>query len=161
MEDDTMLNRIVLIGRLTRDPEQSYATSGVAIAKFSVAVDRPLRNENGERDTDFIDCVAFKQRAEFLHKYVHKGRLVAVEGRLQIRQWVAQDGSKRRSAEVLVDSVETLERARETGDEDGAGSAGGYGGPAGGFGQSSAPRQPMAPPPPTSIDDHPDPFGDE
>ncbi|MCX6362366.1 MAG: single-stranded DNA-binding protein [Armatimonadetes bacterium] len=156
-----MLNRIVLIGRLTRDPEQSYATSGVAIAKFSVAVDRPIRNENGERDTDFIDCVAFKQRAEFLHKYARKGRLVAVEGRLQIRQWQAQDGSKRRSAEVVADNVELLDRAREPGDEDGGGgSAGGYGGPAGGFGQSSAPRPPMAPPP-TSIDDHPDPFGDE
>src|SRR5947208_2910151 len=105
-----MLNRIVLIGRLTRDPESQYTPSGVALAKFSVAVDRPTKNqETGERETDFIDIVAWRRTAEFVTQYLGKGRLVAVEGRLQIRSWVAQDGSKRRSAEVVADNVQGLD----------------------------------------------------
>lgn len=154
-----MLNRIVLIGRLTRDPEQSYATSGVAIAKFRIAVDRPIRNENGEKETDFIDCVAFKQRAEFVSKYVGKGRLVSVDGRLQIRSWVAQDGTKRTGTEVIVDNVDTLDRAREPADGDGA-VAGQGGSQSASFGSSAPSRGPMVPPV-SSIDDQPDPFGDE
>src|SRR5882757_11168540 len=110
-----MLNRIVLIGRLTRDPESQYTPSGVALAKFSIAVDRPTKNqETGERETDFIDIVAWRRTAEFVTQYIGKGRLVAVEGRLQIRSWVAQDGSKRRSAEVIADSVQGLDKPRES-----------------------------------------------
>lgn len=109
-----MLNRIVLIGRLTRDPEAQYTTSGIAVTRFSIAVDRPFKNtETGEKETDFIDIVAWRRTAEFVTQYLTKGRLVAVEGRLQIRNWVAQDGTKRRSAEVVADNVQGLDRARE------------------------------------------------
>jgi single-strand DNA-binding protein len=109
-----MLNRIILIGRLTRDPECSYTQSGIQVAKFTLAVDRYTRDkETGNKETDFIDCVAWRQRAEFLEQYVKKGRLVAVEGRLQIRTWEAQDGTRRKAAEVQVDSVEPLDRPRD------------------------------------------------
>jgi single-strand DNA-binding protein len=91
-----MLNRVVLIGRLTRDPESQYTPSGVAIAKFTIAVDRFSKNpETGEKETDFIPVVAFRRSAEFVTQYITKGRLVAVEGRIQVRSWVAQDGQKR------------------------------------------------------------------
>jgi single-strand DNA-binding protein len=120
IREKTMLNRIVLIGRLTRDPESQYTTNGIQIAKFSVAVDRISKNpETGEKETDFIDIVAWRRTAEFVTQYLGKGRLVAVEGRLQIRSWVAQDGTKRRAAEVVADSVQGLDRPRE-GDGGGA-----------------------------------------
>lgn len=110
-----MLNRIVLIGRLVRDPESSYTGGGIPVARFTIAVDRYTKNaETGLKETDFIDCVAWRQRADFVTSYVKKGRLVAVEGRLQIRQWEAQDGSRRRTAEVQVDSIEPLDRPRDT-----------------------------------------------
>jgi single-strand DNA-binding protein len=110
-----MINRIVLVGRLTRDPESQYTPNGIAVAKFSVAVDRPSKNaETGEKETDFIDIVAWRRTAEFVTQYLTKGRLVAVEGRLQIRSWVAQDGSKRRAAEVVADNVQGLDRPRDT-----------------------------------------------
>jgi single-strand DNA-binding protein len=110
-----MINRIVLVGRLTRDPESQYTPNGIAVAKFSVAVDRPSKNaETGEKETDFIDIVAWRRTAEFVTQYLTKGRLVAVEGRLQIRSWVAQDGTKRRAAEVVADNVQGLDRPRDT-----------------------------------------------
>ena len=109
-----MVNRIVLVGRLTRDPESQYTTNGVAIAKFGIAVDRFSKNpETGEKETDFIDIVTFRRTAEFVTQYLTKGTLVAIEGRLQIRSWVAQDGTKRKAAEVVADNVQGLERARE------------------------------------------------
>lgn len=112
-----MLNRIILIGRLVRDPESSYTGGGIPVARFTIAVDRFTKNaETGLKETDFIDCVAWRQRAEFVANYVKKGRLVAVEGRLQIRQWEAQDGSRRRSAEVQVDNLQPLDRARDAED---------------------------------------------
>src|ERR1044071_10214101 len=109
-----MVNRIVLVGRLTRDPESQYTTNGIAIAKFGIAVDRFSKNqETGEKETDFIDIVAFRRQAEFATQYLTKGRLVAIEGRLQIRSWVAQDGTKRKSAEIVADNVNTLDRPRD------------------------------------------------
>lgn len=109
-----MLNRVILIGRLVRDPDCSYTTNGIPLAKFTLAVDRPVRtDESGQRETDFIDCVAWRQRADFIERYVKKGRLVAVEGRLQIRQWEAADGSRRRAAEIQVDQVQALDRPRD------------------------------------------------
>ncbi len=109
-----MLNRVILIGRFVRDPECSYTPSGIPLAKFTLAVDRPVRDaETGQRETDFIDCVAWRQRADFIERYVKKGRLVCVEGRLQIRQWEAQDGSRRRSAEIQVDQIQPLEKPRD------------------------------------------------
>lgn len=109
-----MLNRITLIGRLTRDPEPKYTSTGVAVVNFAIAVDRHTKNaETGENETDFIDIVAFRKTAEFVTQYLNKGRLVAVDGRLQIRSWVAQDGTKRMRAEVVADSVQGLDRPKE------------------------------------------------
>lgn len=101
-----MLNRIVIMGRLTRDPELKQTPSGVNVASFTVAVDRDFKNrETGEKATDFIDCVAWRQTAEFASRYLTKGRMVAVEGRLQIREWTDREGGKRRSAEVVADNI--------------------------------------------------------
>ena len=100
-----MLNHITLMGRLVRDPELRRTGSGVAVASFTLAVDRDFgKNENGEKETDFIDCVAWRQTGEFVSKYFAKGRMAVVSGRLQIRPWTDKDGGKRRSAEILVDN---------------------------------------------------------
>ena len=101
-----MLNHIVIMGRLTRDPELRRTGSGIAVASFSVAVDRDFgKNENGEKETDFIDCVAWRQTGEFVSKYFTKGSMIVVSGRLQIRNWNDKEGNKRRSAEVVADNV--------------------------------------------------------
>lgn len=101
-----MLNHIVVMGRLTRDPELRRTGSGVAVTSFSLAVDRDFANkENGTRETDFIDCVAWRQTGEFVSKYFTKGRMAVVTGRLQIRNWTDKDGNKRRTAEIVADSV--------------------------------------------------------
>ena len=101
-----MLNHIIIMGRLTRDPELRRTGSGVAVASFTVAVDRDFGNrDNGEKETDFIDCVAWRQTGEFVSKYFTKGRMAVVSGRLQIRNWTDKDGNKRRSAEVVADNV--------------------------------------------------------
>ena len=101
-----MLNHIIIMGRLTRDPELRRTGSGVAVASFTVAVDRDFGNrDNGEKETDFIDCVAWRQTGEFVSKYFTKGRMAVVSGRLQIRGWTDKDGNKRRTAEVVADNV--------------------------------------------------------
>ena len=101
-----MLNHIVMMGRLTRDPELRHTQAGTAVASFTVAVDRDFKDkETGERKTDFIDCVAWRSTGEFVDKYFAKGRMAVVEGRLQLRDWTDKEGNKRRSAEVLVSSV--------------------------------------------------------
>ena len=100
-----MLNRIIIMGRLTRDPELRHTQSGTAVASFSLAVDRDFKNQNGEKETDFIDVVAWRNSAEFVSRYFTKGRMAVVEGRLQIRPWQDRDGNKRRSAEVVADNV--------------------------------------------------------
>lgn len=100
-----MLNRIILMGRLTRDPELRRTQSGTAVTSFSLAVDRDFKSQNGEKETDFIDIVAWRATAEFVSKYFAKGRMAVVEGRLQLRDWTDRDGNKRRSAEVLANSV--------------------------------------------------------
>ena len=101
-----MLNRIILMGRLTRDPELRHTQSGTAVASFSLAVDRDFKSrDSGEKATDFIDIVAWRNTAEFVSKYFTKGRMAVVEGRLQIRDWTDRDGGKRRSAEVVADNV--------------------------------------------------------
>ena len=100
-----MLNFIVIMGRLTRDPEIRRTASGTAVANFSVAVDRDFPSQDGSRETDFIDCVAWKQTAEFLGKYFSKGKQIVVKGRLQIRSWTDKDRNKRRTAEIVADSV--------------------------------------------------------
>ena len=151
-----MLNHITIMGRLTRDPELRRTGSGVAVASFTLAVDRDFSpKDGGERETDFIDCVAWRQTGEFVSKYFTKGRMAVVSGRLQIRNWNDKDGNKRRSAEVVADNVYFGDSRRE--DQGGAsfgGNAyggnsygGGYGAPApaaGGFGGYAAPSGPSA-----------------
>jgi single-strand DNA-binding protein len=100
-----MLNHIVLMGRLTRDPELRRTGTGIAVASFSLAVDRDYAAQGAERETDFIDIVAWRNTAEFVSKYFTKGRMAVVSGRLQIRNWNDKDGNKRRSAEVVADNV--------------------------------------------------------
>ena len=101
-----MLNHIVLMGRLTRDPELRYTQSQTPVASFSLAVDRDFGGRDGsERQTDFIDIVAWRSTAEFVSKYFTKGSMAVVSGRLQIRDWTDRDGNKRRSAEVVADNV--------------------------------------------------------
>ena len=101
-----MLNHIIIMGRLTRDPELRRTGSGVAVASFTVAVDRDFGGrDGGEKETDFIDCVAWRQTGEFVSKYFTKGRMAVVSGRLQIRSWTDKDGNKRRTAEVVADNV--------------------------------------------------------
>ena len=131
-----MLNHIVIMGRLTRDPELRRTATGTAVASFSLAVDRDFgKSENGERETDFIDCVAWRQTGEFVSKYFTKGRMAVVSGRLQIRSWTDKEGNKRRTAEVVADNV-YFGDSRRDGDNAGAysapaaGSFGGYSAPA-------------------------------
>ena len=101
-----MLNHITIMGRLTRDPELRRTGSGVPVTSFTLAVDRDFADkQSGEKETDFIDCVAWRNTAEFVDKYFSKGRMAVVSGRLQIRNWTDKDGNKRRSAEVVADNV--------------------------------------------------------
>ena len=101
-----MLNHITIMGRLTRDPELRRTGSGIAVASFTVAVDRDFADkQSGEKETDFIDCVAWRQTGEFVSKYFTKGRMSVVSGRLQIRSWTDKDGNKRRTAEIVADNV--------------------------------------------------------
>lgn len=101
-----MLNKIFLMGRLTRDPELRRTQGGTPVASFTLAVDRDFKDKSsGERATDFIDCVAWRQTGEFAHKYFSKGRMAVVEGRLQVRSWTDKDGNKRRTTEVIADSI--------------------------------------------------------
>lgn len=107
------MNHIALIGRLTREPELRYTPGGTAVANFDLAVDRPAPNQQGERETDFIRIVCWQKVAENVANYVKKGRLVGVEGRLQIRSYETQDGQKRRVAEVVASQVQFLDRGRD------------------------------------------------
>ena len=103
-----MLNRVVLIGRLTKDPELRYTGTGVAVVSFSLAVDRGYKSASGERETDFINIVAWRGLAENCANYLSKGKLAAVDGRLQIRSYDAKDGTKRTAAEVVADDLRFL-----------------------------------------------------
>ena len=106
-----MLNRIIVMGRMTRDPELRRTGSGTAVVSFSLAVDRDFKSQSGEKETDFIDVVAWRNTAEFVSKYFSKGRMAVVEGRLQLR-----DCNKRRSAEIVADSVYFGDSKRDGGD---------------------------------------------
>lgn len=99
-----MLNQITIMGRLTKDPELRRTGSGVAVTSYTVAVDRDF-GQDGKKETDFIDCVAWRQTGEFVSKYFTKGSMIVVSGRLQIRSWTDKDGGKRRTAEVVTDNV--------------------------------------------------------
>ena len=145
-----MLNRIIIMGRLTRDPELRHTQTGTAVASFTLAVDRDFKDKStGERSTDFIDVVAWRQTGEFVSRYFTKGRMAVVEGRLQIRDWTDKDGGKRRSAEIVADNVYFGDSKRDgdggyqsSGYASGGGySGGGYpgGGYSGGYAAPSAP----------------------
>lgn len=107
-----MLNRIQLIGRLTRDPELRYVSNGHPMAQFTLAVDRDFKNAAGDREADFVNCVTWRKLAEQVGQYCARGRLVAVEGRLQTRSYEAQDGSRRKVTEVVGDRVWFLDSPR-------------------------------------------------
>ena len=111
-----MLNRIIVMGRMTRDPELRRTNSGTAVASFTVAVDRDFKSQSGEKETDFIDIVAWRNTAEFVSKYFSKGRMAVVEGRLQLRDWTDKEGNKRRTAEIVADSVYFGDSKRDGGD---------------------------------------------
>ena len=126
-----MLNKIILMGRLTRDPELRHTQTGTAVASFSLAVDRDFKDKaTGDRTTDFIDVVAWRQTGEFVSRYFTKGRMAVVEGRLQIRDWTDKDGNKRRSAEVVADNVYFGDSKRDA--ESAGPYSGGYSAPSGG-----------------------------
>lgn len=108
-----MLNNIILMGRLTRDPELRRTQSGLAVTRFTLAVERDRAAEGAEKQTDFIDIVSWRNTAEFVSKYFVKGQLVAVNGRLQLNDWTDNNGTKRRSAEVLADHVYFAEAKRD------------------------------------------------
>ena len=130
-----MLNHIIIMGRLTRDPELRRTGTGIAVTSFTLAVDRDFGGQGGERETDFIDCVAWRQTGEFVSKYFTKGRMAVVSGRLQIRNWTDKEGNKRRTAEIVADNVYFGDSKR---DGDNAGAA--YAAPAApAFGGYSAP----------------------
>lgn len=109
-----MLNKIILAGRLTRDPELRRTGSGTAVTSFNLAVDRDFKDQNGDKETDFIDVVAWRNTAEFVSKYFSKGRMAIVEGRLQIRDWTDKEGNKRRTAEVIAENVYFGDSKHET-----------------------------------------------
>ena len=133
-----MLNRVDLIGRLVADPELKYTTSGIAVANIRIAVDRNFKNQQGEIETDFINIVLWKKQAELASNNLQKGRLIGIEGRLQIRQYQTEDGQKRTVAEVVADRFHFLDSRRDRGD-------------------SGAAREATAPPP----EESPKPAGDE
>lgn len=107
------MNKIILLGRLTRDPEIKYTQTGACVAQFTLAVDRPVKNQDGEKEADFIQCVAWSKTAEVIGNHVHKGQRLLVEGRLQIRSYDAKDGSKRWVTEVIVNHGEFIERKEQ------------------------------------------------
>ena len=147
-----MLNHITIMGRLTREPELRRTGSGIAVASFTVAVDRDFSGrDGGERETDFIDCVAWRQTGEFVSKYFTKGSMIVVSGRLQIRNWTDKEGNKRRSAEVVADNCYFGESKRNSegnaygGNTYGGNSyGGGYSAPAPSYGGYSAPAAPAS-----------------
>ena len=108
-----MLNRVILTGRLTKDLELKKTGSGTSVTTFSLAVDRNFKGQNGEKETDFFECVAWKQTAEFLCQYAGKGRLLAIEGKLQTRSWQDQSGNNRKAVEIVVDRAEILDSKKE------------------------------------------------
>ena len=126
-----MLNHIIVMGRLVRDPELRYTQSQLPVVSFTVAVDRDFGGrDGGDKQTDFIDCVAWRHTAEFVSKYFAKGSMAVVSGRLQIRDWTDREGNKRRSAEIVADNVYFGDSKRR--DEGGA--------PAGGYDRPAAPN---------------------
>ena len=108
-----MLNKIIVMGRLVRDPELRRTNSGTAVASFTIACDRDFKSDGGEREADFIECVAWRNTAEFVSKYFTKGRMAVVSGRLQTRNWTDKEGNKRKATEIVAESVYFADSKRE------------------------------------------------
>ena len=109
-----MLNNVVIMGRLTRDPELRRTQGGTAVTSFTMAVDRDFKSQSGEKETDFIDVVAWRNTGEFAAKYLAKGRMAAVEGRIQVRDWQDKDGNRRKAVEVVADNVYFADSKRDS-----------------------------------------------
>jgi single-strand DNA-binding protein len=141
-----MLNHITIMGRFTRDPELRRTGSGVAVASFTLAVDRDQKpKDGGERETDFVDCVAWRNTGEFVSKYFSKGRMAVVSGRLQIRSWTDKDGNKRRTAEVVAESVYFADSKKEESNgnaQSGYNNQGAYNPAGGGYSEPTYPDYP-------------------
>ena len=132
-----MLNKIILMGRLARDPELRRTGSGIAVTSFRLACDRDFKSQSGEKETDWIDVVAWRNTAEFVSKYFTKGRLAIVEGRLQTRDWTDKDGNKRVATEVVAENVYVGDSERDGAGDDGAAPA--YSAPTSGYAAPAAP----------------------
>lgn len=113
-----MLNKIIVMGRLTRDPESKGTASGISAAAFTLACDRDYKTQDGKPETDFIDCIAWRGTADFVLKHFAKGRLLAVEGRLQVNTWTADDGSKRKNPQIIAERVYFADSKPKQGDAD-------------------------------------------
>lgn len=122
-----MFNKVILVGRMTRDAEGKHTPSGVHVANFGLAVNRPFQNQQGEREADFLEIVAWRQQADFAVSYLGKGRLVLVEGRIQVRSYDTQDGQRRKVWEIVADNLRGLDRPKEGSENTGAAPAGGGG----------------------------------
>lgn len=109
-----MLNSVIIMGRLTRDPELRRTQSGTAVTSFTMAVDRDFKSQSGEKETDFIDVVAWRNTGEFAAKYLAKGRMAAVDGRIQVRDWQDKDGNRRKAVEVVADNVYFADSKRDS-----------------------------------------------
>ncbi len=129
-----MINRVILVGRMVADPEIRYTQSGIAVARLRIAVERPFKNANGERQTDFINAVAWRKLAELCGQYLKKGQMAAIDGSLQMNQW-EQEGQKRTTYEVIADNIQFLDRG-------GSGGAGGVDSPS--YNDSDAPPPPQS-----------------
>lgn len=139
-----MLNHIDIMGRLTRDPELRRTASGISCVSFTIAVDRDYSGkDSGEKETDFIDCVAWRSTADFVSKYFTKGRMIVVSGKLQIRSWTDKEGNKRRSAEVVADNCYFGDSKKESSGGESYGNS--YGQPNGGYNAPAYPGLPTAP----------------
>ncbi|WP_282938660.1 single-stranded DNA-binding protein [Paenibacillus sp. RC67] len=150
-----MLNRVILIGRLTRDPELRYTPSGVAVTTFTLAVDRPFTNQQREREADFISVVTWRQLAETCANYLRKGRLAAVEGRLQVRNYDNNEGRRVYVTEVIADNVRFLESSNSGANREEGMGGGGYSQGQQGQGQSQSQQRYGGP------RDNQDPFQDD
>lgn len=157
------LNRVLLVGRLTRDPELRYTPAGVPVAQFGLAVQRVTKDESGDYGVDFFNIVAWRRTAEYVSNYLTKGRLVSVDGRLQARSWVDQSGQKRTAIEIVAENVDGLERRPDA--EHGASAEGDPDHPAVEHDENAPPRTERKPRPATpsssSSDQEDDPFADE
>ena len=144
-----MLNRVILVGRLTRDPDLRYTPSGIAVANFTVAANRPYRNQQGEQEADFINCGVWRNAAENLASYMKKGSLIGVEGRIQTRSYEGQDGKMVYVTEVLAENIQFLEPRGASQQRQAA-----YGGGQ----ESSFQHQAQSPPPSHPMDEPTNPF---